>query len=226
MSRLSLLGVAPILLLLVPATAAEYRVEPLKEGPPKDEISAELAAALDSSGIRVLRGEKAPYCEIWLCNQLEIAADAKRPPTAHYPFRSGQLIGVVRYARSGADFREQKISKGIYTLRYALMPTDGAHEGVFPTRDFLLLVHAAKDRSLADIKDLEALQELSAQAVESSHPGILCLRQVAGDAKASLSIRHDEGADWWILRFPWKAKTSSAVQEKEAELVVFGHVKE
>jgi hypothetical protein len=226
MRRLSLLVPALSLLFSVSAIAADYRVAPLKEGPPKDELPADLASQLSSTGIRVVRGVNTPYCDIWLCRELEVAADAKLPPMVHFPFRQGQFMGVVRYERSGADFRDQKIAKGIYTLRFALQPTDGAHEGVFPTRDFLLLVRPEKDKSPADIKDFEALSKLSEEAVESSHPGFLCLKQPVGQAKEPLSIRHDADADWWIVRFSVKTKAGGVVKDTELELVVSGHAKE
>ena len=35
----------------------------------------------------------------------------------NYPLEVGELVGVIRFARSGGDFRGQKIRKGVYAVR-------------------------------------------------------------------------------------------------------------
>ena len=117
------------------------------------------------------------------------------------------------------------MGRGAYTLRYALQPTDGNHEGTSPTRDFLVLVRAEDDMSAAPM-DVEALLELSATAAESSHPAMLCLQQ-AQDAKDNgLSIRHDEANDWWLVHFSGKALANGKNHDVPVDLIVVGHANE
>ena len=83
-----------------------------------------------------------------------------------YPFSQGQMLGVIRYSRSGSDFRDQDIEAGVYTLRYAHQPVDGAHVGTSPTRDFLMLLNAEHDKVLKPASRDE-MNEQSAEVAQS-----------------------------------------------------------
>ncbi len=214
----SLLFVA---LLVLPAFAADHRLEPLSEAAPADELSAGIAGLLSPTGFKVIRGTSRTVCEIWLCKQWSVDAGFEPTSEVLYPFKQGQLIGVARFARKGADFRDQDIGKGVYTLRYAQQPVDGAHVGTSPTRDFLLLVSAKADKS-GEMLDLEALVEKSQEAAESSHPAMLCLQRVAKAPSEKASIRHNEEHDWWILAFTGTAKAGAKKSKLPVELVVVG----
>ena len=196
------------LLGLVCATvqAADHRVEPLKEAAP--------------TGVRVIRGSTRSVCDIWLCKEWAVKAPAKGDDVI-YPFTPGQLIGVVRYARKGSDFRDQDISKGIYTLRYAQQPVNGDHVGTSPTRDFLLLVKASVDKSVAKI-DYKKLTEASSEAVESTHPGLLSLQRLKGDAP----IRNEEQHDWWIVRLQGNVKMGDVLKKQALDVVIVGQAAE
>ncbi len=194
--RTSILTLLFICLFAVPASSADYRVEPLKEAPPVDDLKKEIAGKLRTEGVRVIRGTKTTFCDVWLCQKWEAPADFKPTPEVLYPFRPGQLIGVARFARKGADFRDQDISSGVYTIRYGQQPVDGSHVGTSPTRDFLLLVRA-EDEQDAGPTGVEELVERSSAAAESSHPCLLSMQRLA--AKSFPSTRHNEETDWWIL---------------------------
>ena len=200
--------------------AADHRVEPLKEAAPKAELSESIATQLAPTGLRVIRGSTRSVCDIWLCKEWAVKAPAKGDDII-YPFTPGQLIGVVRYARKGSDFRDQDISKGIYTLRYAQQPVNGDHVGTSPTRDFLLLVKASVDKSVAKI-DYKKLTEASSEAVESTHPGLLSLQRLKGDAP----IRNDEQHDWWIVRLKGKVKMGDVLKDQPLDVVIVGQAAE
>jgi len=196
--RTCVLSVASVCLCLlaIPAWAADYRVEPLAESPPVAELSPAVGEALRDEGVRVIRGSKTTYCDIWLCKTWDAAGDFQAKPEVLYPFQVGQLIGVARFARKGADFRDQDIASGLYTIRYGQQPVDGAHVGTSPTRDFLLLVRAEDKQTAAPIGKDE-LTKLSAAAAQSSHPCLLSMQRLA--AQTFPSLRHNEETDWWIL---------------------------
>ena len=205
------------------ASAADHRVEPLNEAPPADAISAEIAATLSPSGVRVIRGESRTVCDIWLCKEWEVTP-GDPPLGVNYPFKPGHLIGVARYPRRGGDFRDQDIDEGVYTLRYAQQPVDGNHVGTSPTRDFLLLVNAENDKS-AKPWEYENLTQSSAEAAESSHPCLLSLQRVSGDGEAP-TIRHEEQHDWWIVGVKSKAKADDRTSDLRIDLVVVGYAAE
>ena len=212
---------AAILMLGHAALAAdELTVEKLADGPPADELSAEVVARLSRSGFKVLDARGRTVCEIWLAGQLAVNPDFEPTLTIIYPLESGSLAGALHFPRKGSDFRGQEIPSGVYTLRYGNQPEDGNHIGTFETRDFLLMLPAAADR---DPKTLEGddFFGTSAEAAESTHPAIIpLLKPGGGDAPA---VHHIEDMEWWVLRL----SGSDGKGGKQAlELVVAGTAEE
>lgn len=207
--------------LLIPTllTAADHRVEELSEAAP-EEVSAEIAKLLAPEGIKVVRGTSRTVCEIWLCKEWAVSADFRANNEVLYPFVPGQLIGVARYPRRGADFRDQDIDSGVYTLRYAQQPVDGNHVGTSPTRDFLLLVRAESDQKAGKL-DYKTLARVSAEAAGTTHPALLQMQRIKGEGKGS-AIRHNEDHDWWIVRLTGKSNTGKKTADLPIELVVVG----
>jgi hypothetical protein len=141
-----------------------------------------------------------------------------------YPFTPGQLIGVMHFNRRSGDFREQTIESGIYTVRYALQPVDGNHEGTSPTRDFLLLVRADDDSSPQPM-EVKALLAASAKAAESNHPAMLCL-QTANPADERPSLHHNDEHDWWVARFNGTIQGVAPPTHLPVDVVIVGHASE
>jgi len=202
-------------------SGAEYNLETLKEGPPTEGLAEPIAAAISPQGIKVLKGTNRTVCSIWLCKEWDVKAGFKPTQEVLYPFTPGQLIGVISFRRRGADFRDQTIPKGLFTLRYAQQPTDGNHEGTSPTRDFLVLTSVEKEKS-TKIIDVEELNKMSAESIESEHPGMFCLQASKGAKNNKPSLRHDEDADWWILQTTGKAKSKDKTVALPLSLVVVG----
>jgi len=205
------------------AAAADYQVVQANSPAPADAISPEIAAALQPTAIKIGKGDAQAICEIWLAKEWPIPADAKAGGEILYPLTPGQLIGVIRYPRKGGDFRDQEIQAGTYVLRYAQQPVDGAHVGTSPTRDFLALLPAAKDRDPQTI-DFKTLTTTSKEASGTAHPAILSL-QAAADYKP-LSIREDTERQWVVVHFVGKVREGSAVKDMPVELVVVGKAAE
>ena len=190
-----------VFLLLTPnmARSAEYGAQELKEAPPADELSEEIAGLLAPSGWKVMQGEKRVVCEIWPAKAWRTKAGFEPSDTVLVSLEPGSLVGVLRFTRKGADFRGQEIPAGLYTLRYANQPVDGNHVGTFATRDFLVMLPASADQSAKPITDMD-LFKLSAQSAESNHPAIVPLvKPEEGDAE---QLKHFEEQDWWTLRLP------------------------
>jgi hypothetical protein len=181
----------------------EYRVEKISTAAPADEISAEIAGQLQAEGFKIVKGESRTLCEVWLANEWPISASAKTTAEILYPLTPGQLIGVIRYPRKAADFRDQEIPSGVYTLRYGLQPVDGAHVGTSLTRDFLLLLPAAADRD-PQVLEYKPLTAASKETTGTAHPGILSLQKPAEEGEA-LAIRENAEKEWTIVRFTGKA---------------------
>ncbi len=210
------------LLLLVanPLLAADdYRAEVL-DSPVPEAVAESIAKLLSPQAIKMVKGESRTICEVWLCKEWPVQADFEESAQILYPFTPGQIVGVLRFPRKSADFRDQPIAKGVYTMRYMQQPVDGNHVGTSPTRDFFLLVDAELDQDPA-ILDYKKLVKESAAAAESSHPAMLCL-QKAVKAEKLPAVRVNEEHQWQILQFAAPAKAGDKVTELPVDLVIEG----
>jgi hypothetical protein len=198
--------------------ADDYRVEAFDAAAPTDDLVPAVAERLSSNGFKVLTDKGRMLCEVWPAAMWQTAADFKATGAVNYPLEVGELLGVIRFARSGGDFRGQKIRKGTYTMRYGLQPEDGNHVGTSDTRDFVVLVPAADD---SDPKPLakEKLFKESTNASGTAHPAILSLLPPDKNAKELPHIVHHDSRELWAVDF---ASKSSEGKPVVAELVVVG----
>jgi hypothetical protein len=208
----------------LPAAAQEYHAVKLETAAPAEALSPAIAALLEPAGFKLVKGESRTVCEIWLCKEWPIAANAKTGSDVINPLTPGQLIGVVRYPRKAADFRDQEIPSGVFTLRYGQQPVDGAHVGTSPTRDFLIASPAEKDQNPA-VLDYKALVAAGKETSGTSHPAILSLQR-PGDSKEPLAVREDPDKEWTIVRFTGKTKAGEVVKDLALEAVLVGVAKE
>ncbi len=177
--------------------ADEYRIEKLEDGPPADDLAAEVVEKLEPTGYKVVDADGKVAAEIWLAKELSVTPGFEPTLSVLYPLESGSLVGALRYPLKGSDFRGQEIARGTYTLRYGQQPVDGNHVGTFDTQDFLLMLPAASDRDPATIPGTDFFTT-SAEAAESTHPAILpLLKPSEGEAPA---MRHIEEPEWWAAR--------------------------
>lgn len=215
-----LLSLFVTLVACVPLAAQDYTVEKLAESAPADAISPEIAVILQTTGFKVLKGSRT-VCEIWLAKEWPVKEVKNSSGEVIYPFQPGQLLGVARYPRKASDFRDQDIPRGMYVLRYSQQPVDGAHVGTSPTRDFIALLPAEKDRQ-PGILEYKPLAEASKETAGSNHPAILSLQRLPETAAAPLTVRHDEEHDFWIVRFVGQTKLGDKTADQPVELVVVG----
>jgi hypothetical protein len=205
------------------ATAQDYKVEKLDQ-PAPDAVSPEIAALLQPTGLKFVKGESRTVCELWFCKEWPISKEAKVSAEVNYPLTPGQIIGVTRYPRKGNDFRDSDILAGTYILRYSQQPVDGAHVGTSPTRDFLALLPAAKDKSAA-ILEYKPLVAASKETTSATHPAILSMQRLS-DSTKDLEVRHNEEKEWHLLRFKGKTVREGKAADQAVEVVVVGHAEE
>lgn len=201
------------------AQAVDYTAEAVAEAAPSEEFSDEVRQTVGESGIKVLRGKRT-YLEFWPAKEWSVTAGFEPSVEVQYPFEPGQLVGVARLKSKLTDFRGQEIGTGLYTVRYGQQPVDGNHVGTAPTRDFFMLLPAAKDQSAAKLSK-EQLFEMSMEAAETAHPAILYLQAAAPDADG-VSLEHLEQHEWWVLTFTGNAKAGDEAKKLPVGLIVVG----
>jgi hypothetical protein len=172
--------------------AQDYKLEPIATAAPG--LPAAYAAVIETGGYRIT-GPSGPWCEIWF--RKSIPAGAKPADNAiAFPIAQGTLVGILRFPATGADRRGQTIQPGVYTLRYSNYPVDGAHVGVAPQRDFLLLTPIANDADPNATPAFDALVQMSAKASGTPHPAVLSIETPAGSTFPEVT---KEGDHDWVL---------------------------
>lgn len=138
-------------------------------------VPAGVLQVLEPKGFRIFPDTNSPALEIWY--RKEIPAQPK-PPTSDAVYdrlAESTLIGVLHSEKPFQDYRGQSIPAGFYTLRYALMPNDGNHLGVAPSRDFLLLIPMNSEPGPERSLKFQELVEASRKASGTKHPAPMSL---------------------------------------------------
>jgi hypothetical protein len=159
----------------------EVKVESVP-APATADVPKPLLEVLESQGARVA-GEQGTICEIWLRKGMTLGPPAGGLGDILYgQLGAGNLVGVWHFPAQGADFRGNPVKAGYYALRYALIPQDGAHMGVYATRDALAMTPVADDTQIEQALSFEDVVKLSKQASGTPHPAFLVMGAVADGA--------------------------------------------
>ena len=180
------------LFVLVPAAAQDYRLEPMASAAP--DLPAGFAAVISAQGYRV-EGAHGAWCEAWFRQSIPPGAKAA-DDSITLPIAQGTLLGVIRFPGQGSDRRGQTIKAGLYTLRYSTYPSDGAHQGVAPQRDFALLTPIAADKDPAALPAFEELVGWSRKASGTPHPAVLSLEVPAAGTNFPAVTKEGDNPDW------------------------------
>jgi len=145
---------------------------------------------LAPKGDRIFPQADSPALEIWFRKELPAQPTPSTIDAIYDRVAESTFVGVLRSEHPFQDYRGQSIAAGFYTLRYALMPNDGNHLGVAPSRDFLLLIPITADPGAEKLLKFQDLVAFSRQASGTKHPAPMSLVQAEG---GSALTKDDEG---------------------------------
>lgn len=171
------------------AAADEYAAEPLKEGAPSG-VAEAVRKELAAEGTRIKMDGK-PFMDFWLRHFAPASTEKPLLGVRFGEIKPGSLLGVVRVHGESSDFKNQKYPAGVFTLRYAIQPEDGDHQGTTESRDFLLLGPAADDASAAELSH-EAAIKLSSKINGKKHPIALWLVPPAEEGKGPRVVKNEK----------------------------------
>jgi hypothetical protein len=199
-------------------------VQARKQAPPST-VAPEILKVLDGQGYRIQDEKGEPYAEIWLRQATPGSEKPSGPKGAiQFPFLAdGELLGVLEFGKEGHDYRDQPIAKGVYTMRYGLQPVNGDHLGVSTYRDYVLLLPARKDKTIA-APTRKQLEERSAESAGTSHPASFLLLMAPPGAKADPSMLRDAEKNLWSVVLPFRLQVKAAGEPivYPVQLVVLG----
>lgn len=171
-----------LLVALAPLLGAQTKVSPLAEKPPS-ELAPAVAAALQSSGVKVIVG--GATLDIWLVQSLP----GDGPGWSNVD--SGTLVGAMRVTGPFKEIRGKVVAPGAYTLRFGLQPQNGDHLGISTFREFLVISPAGVDTD-PKVLGFDGVVELSKQVIGTSHPAGLSLDPPEDAPGAVLSTYKNE----------------------------------
>jgi hypothetical protein len=182
---------ATLVLLAASSAIAQYKAAPA--GAPPDAVPAAIASSLDPGGVRITAPDGKVWCEIWMVKSLATGPKSTEESVSLPTIPHGTLLGAIRFPAQAADRRGNPVPAGVYSLRYSIIPADGAHMGAAPQRDFVLLIPAAKDKP-ADVRlNYEQLIALVKESTGAPHPPCLSLFP---SGQQSFPTLHQEEKDW------------------------------
>jgi hypothetical protein len=169
--------------------SAQYKME--SAGAPPSEVAPGIRDALQQDGARIA-GPNGTVAEIWLRTSVPSTPNQEQN-VSFTDIAHGTLLGVVRFPAKTTDRRGDPVKAGVYTMRLSFFPIDGAHQGVAPTRDFLVLSDAATDTDLNATPSFDALMAMSKKAAAGPHPVVL--NAWKPDSPEGPALKQ-EGEDW------------------------------
>jgi len=168
-------------------------------GAPPAELPAALRDVVAADGLEV-KGVGGVLCDIWLRKEVPVAvAPSQELGVTFGQIAEGTLIALMRIGTDTTDYRNQKVKAGLYTLRYALAPVDGNHQGIAPQRDFALLSPVSEDPDPATITRDVALKR-SAKTTGTKHPSVWSLWP-GDDSAGAPALKFQDDSQAWLLTF-------------------------
>jgi hypothetical protein len=189
--RAQVMILASQLVLAGMAFGQTYKVESAG-APPAAGLSKPLQDALEAQGTRVTNDQGGTLLEVWLRKTVPTGSSSGSADILYGSLSEGVFLGVLHFPSQGADFRGQAIKPGFYTLRYELIPQDGNHMGVNPTRDAFVLCPVAADNDPGTALKFDDLVKLGRQSSGTPHPGFLVGAPVNGDSFPAV-VKDDQG---------------------------------
>ncbi|HOK44970.1 MAG TPA: hypothetical protein PLA43_04885 [Bryobacteraceae bacterium] len=168
---------------------SQYKMEPA--GAPPSELAPEIRNALQKDGAKI-SGPNGVVCEVWFRTSVPAEGNSEQN-VSFTQIKHGTLLGAIRFPTKGLDRRGNPIKPGVYTMRLSFYPVDGAHQGIAPTRDFVLLSPAESDTDLNATPSYKELVAMSQKASGITHPATLNVWKPDSAEPAALK---QEGEDW------------------------------
>jgi hypothetical protein len=202
-----------LLLALAISAPAAWAVEPFSIEAAElhaGDVPQAIFAGVENHGTRIytyVNGLRMPICELYWAKTATTRSNKNASGKATYSnLEPGSLLGVIRFLAEASDeyredFHDQKLKAGYYTMRYAVIPGEDAH-------DFLVLSPADADTDPGLVSS-DRLIHQGKLASRTDRPAVLSLVNTEVGSKELPSVRMDENGTC-ILQDKLHAKSMTA----------------
>ena len=180
-----------------------YKVEAIG-APASSDVPNAVLDTLEAQGARVA-GDQGVLCEVWLRKAVPLKTAGDSGEVLYGALNNGTVLGVLGFPSAAADFRGQTIKPGYYVMRYALIPQDGSHMGVYATRDAVVLSPVATDTEVTKDLAFDDLVKLSRLASGTPHPAFLVMSPVSEGQSFPSVVKDDQ--EHWNLQLKVKGQS-------------------
>jgi hypothetical protein len=185
---------------------------------PPEEVSDAVKSTLGNQCHRVIEDGDV-VLEFWPRASLPLTGKPASVDKALDTFATASLFGVLRLHRDLRDYRDDKLPKGVYTMRFGKILADGNHLGASEFPYFAVLIPAAKDKASDGITTFKNMTQASAKETSSEHPMFMSLRPLK-EKPATVPAVTEPAPDHKSLVVVMTGKAEGADQPSELVLAI------
>ncbi|MCU0228949.1 MAG: hypothetical protein MUF01_15055 [Bryobacterales bacterium] len=179
--------------LLVSTLGAQYSVKP-EPAMPQD-LPAALKGRLQPEGQSIFQDDK-KLMSLFFVSSIPAGANSELNVT-HQDIAHGTLLAVAHFPADYVDRRGNAIQAGSYYLRLSFFPVNGAHQGIEPQRDFLILTKPSIDADVAAQPSYADLMEMAIKSASVQHPlALSCWKNDYDQANGLVKEGEDDHPTW------------------------------
>lgn len=181
--------------LLTASVLGQYSVKPESAMP--GDVPAATKALLKAEGQSIFEGEKKLMSFFYV--ETVPSSPHSEMNVTHTDIAHGTLLGVAHFPAKYQDRRGNEIAAGTYNLRMSFFPMNGAHQGIEPQRDFLILTKPSVDKDVSKAPNYDALMGMAIKSTSIQHPMTLSCWNNDYDQENGLVQEGKDGHPEWVL---------------------------
>ncbi|MCW5966435.1 MAG: hypothetical protein KIT83_20525 [Bryobacterales bacterium] len=173
----------------------QYSVKPESAMP--SDLPDGVKSLLKPEGQAIFEGDK-KLMSLFYVSSLPAGSNAEMNVT-HKDIAHGTLLGIANFPADYKDRRGNIVQAGTYNLRLSFFPVNGAHQGIEPQRDFLILTKLTVDTDPSTKPGYDALMEMAMKSASVQHPLALSCWKNDYDQESGLVKEGDDQHPAWVL---------------------------
>jgi hypothetical protein len=198
------------LLLLAFSLAAQYTVKPESEMPAG--VPDAVKAMLKPEGQSIFEGDT-KLLTLFYVATVPAGSNAENAVT-NKDIAHGTILGIANFPAESKDRRGNVVKAGTYLMRFSFFPVNGAHQGIEPQRDFLILTDPSIDSDFAAQPNFNDLMPVAIKSASSQHPMALSCWKNDYDQAPGLVKEGEDSHPEWVLY--------TTIGDKKIAIIVVG----